>query len=133
MVIDVVNKVSYIIMSVLFFNLFFVFNYYFKIVNFLYIDFMFDNLMVKIIFVNFLVIFFDVIFITLYNFLKLYKLSYFLIILVGLLIGVLVSVLILKRGYELCDYLSIISFSIINVLFLSYSLYFEKEKQKVFG
>lgn len=127
------NKVSYVIMSILFFNVFFVFNYYFKIVNFLYLDFVFENRVLQFLFVNFFVVIFDVIFIILYNFFKLYKFSYFIIILVGFLIGALFSFFILKKGYELCDYLAIISYGVINVLFLSYSLYFEKERKKVFG
>ena len=126
------NKVSYVVMSVLFFNLFFVFNYYFKIIDFLYIDFLFENRLIQIIFVNSVLVFMDAIFIALYDKLKIYKLSYFLVVILGFFIGLCISLIIFEAKYNLSNYLAVISYFIINTLFISYSLYFEKYKNHVF-
>jgi hypothetical protein len=53
---------------------------------------------------------------------------------IGAVSGALISFLFLGcNKYEFGDYLSIISYFIINTIFISYSLYFEKEKISVFG
>jgi len=120
-------------MSLIFFNLLFIVYYYFKIVNFLYIDFVGINTLVNILFSNLFIIVFDVLYIILYKVINLDKLSYLLTSFLGVIIGVLYSFLLLGfNGYEAIDYLGIISFFTINTLFISYSLYFEKEKEFVF-
>lgn len=127
------NKVSYVIMSLLFFNLLFIFYYYFKIVNFLYINFISVNAFVNIFVTNLFIIILDVIYIILYKIVKLEKLSYWVTTFLGVIIGGMVSFLVLGiKGHEAIDYLGIISFFTINTVFISYSLYFEKEKEFVF-
>lgn len=127
------NKLSYIVMSLLFFNLLFIFFYYFKIVNFLYIDFVNINKLVNVLLTNVFVIAFDVFYMILYRVIKLERLSYLFTTLLGVIIGGLVSVLILGiNNHEVIDYLGIISFFTIDTLFFSYSLYFEKDKEFVF-
>lgn len=127
------NKISYIIMSVLFFNIIFIFYYYFKIVNFLYIDFVRGNIIAKTLITNIIIIVFNILYIFVYEYLKLYKLSYFMISILGLLIGIGASFIILNKEYEFSDYLAVISYFIINTVFVSYSLYFEKNKENVFN
>lgn len=127
------NKISYVVASLIFFNLLFIFYYYFKIVNFLYIDFVRINTLVNILITNLFIITFNVLYIILYKVIKLDRLSYLFTILLGGIIGGLFSVLILGvNNYEAIDYLGVISFFTINTLFISYSLYFEKEKELVF-
>lgn len=125
--------ISYLIMSLLFFNVLFVFYYYFKIVNFLYVDLFDVNRFMNIFTINLIVLIFDIVYILLYKLLKLEQLSYFTVIMIGFFLGLVSSYLLLKNdNYEVSDYLAVISFMIINILFLSYSLYFEKNKSNVF-
>ena len=127
------NKISYIIMSLIFFNLLFVFYFYFKIVNFLYIDFVGVNTFVNVLVSNLVIVVLDALYIVLYRLIKLEKLSYFWTSFIGVITGFLFSFLLLRfKEYEVIDYLGIVSFFTINTLFISYSLYFEKEKELVF-
>ena len=126
------EKISYIVMSVLFYNFMFIFLYYFKIVSYLYVDVFNLNKYLVITINNLFLILIDILFIYLYKTLKLYKLSYFFICIIGAFIGAIISVLVLKFNKEFSDYLAIVSYSIINTIFLAYSLYFEKNKEKVF-
>lgn len=127
------EKVSYVVMSLLFFNLLFIFYYYFKIVNFLYIDFVGINTLVNIVLSNLFIIVFDVLYIILYKTIKLEKLSYLFTVFLGIFLGGMVSLLVLGfNSHDAIDYLGIISFFTINTLFISYSLCFEKEKELVF-
>ena len=82
-------------MSLLFFNILFIFYYYFKIVNFLYIDFMSGNVLLNIMLTNLIILVFDVVYIYLYKFLNMYKLSYFYILLIGVFLGLIVSLVVL--------------------------------------
>ena len=129
------NKLSYIVMSLALFNLFFIFCYYFKIVNFLYINFADFNVVFNVIFTNLFVAVFDAFYIILFNKIKLYKLSYLFICFLGAFIGLVMSVIVLRfsDNYEIIDHLGIISFFAINTVFISYSLYFEKVKKTVFS
>lgn len=126
------EKISYIVMSVLFYNIMFIFLYYFKIVSYLYVDVFNLNKYLLIIINNLFVVFYDILFICVYEVLKLYKLSYFFISLLGVLIGSIFSVILFGFNRDISDYLAIISYSVINTIFLAYSLYFEKYKIKVF-
>lgn len=126
------EKISYIVMSVLFYNIMFIFLYYFKIVSYLYVDVFNLNKYLLIIINNLFVVFYDILFICMYEVLKLYKLSYFFISLLGALIGSIFGVILFGFNRDFSDYLAIISYSVINTIFLAYSLYFEKYKIKVF-
>jgi len=133
MVIVVKRVISYLVMSLLFFNVLFIFYYYFKIVNFLYIDFLNFNNFVNIILTNLIILTFDIIYIIMYRISKLDKLSYFFVVLLGMIIGIIASFIVLKdKNYEVIDYLGVISYFIINTVFLSYSLYFDNVKEVVF-
>jgi len=128
-----INKLSYLVMSLLFFNVLFIFFYYFKIVNFLYIDFIGNNTFFNILFTNLFILAVDVVYMFGYNIFIKKRFSYFLVVFIGALIGVFVSVFVLGLSkYELNDYLSIISYFIINVIFISYSLSFDQIKARVF-
>lgn len=128
-----VNKISYLVMSLVFFNVLFVFYYYFKIVNFLYIDFLNFNKLVNILFTNLLILTINIVYMGIFYCLKFRKFSYVFSVVIGFIIGVIISVFVLSnKGYEVVDYLGIISYFVINFVFISYSLYFEKEKELVF-
>ena len=121
-------------MSMLFFNIMFIFFYYFKIVSFMYTDLWGLSSLGGVILVNFLVLFFDLVYIYAYSLLGLYHLSYLKIFLLGLIMGTTLSILFLGWGkYVFGDHLAIISYVIINTIFISYSLYFDENKIKVFG
>lgn len=127
------NIFSYLFMSLLFFNIIFIFYYYFKIISFLYVDLFHCNVLTNIILVNLIVLVIDVFYILIYKCLNLYKLSYFSILFLGGGLGALFSFLFNFWGnYLIEDYLSIISYFIINTIFISYSLSFEKENMIVF-
>lgn len=127
------NKLSYIIMSVFIFNVLFTFYYYFKIVSFFYIDLFFYSRLINFFLINAFICFIDATYIILYHFVNLEEFSYFNFVLIGMFLGVCFSFITLGiNGYDVSDYLSIISFFIINTIFLSYSLSFEKEKKRVF-
>jgi len=128
------KNLSYLVMSLLFFNFLFIFYYYFKIVSFWYIGLFDVYIVLGAIFINFLVLIFDILYILIYEIFKFYRLSYFKVCIVGLVIGVIMSLLLLgiSDKYEFGDYLGIVSYFLINTIFISYSLYFEKEKIKVF-
>ncbi len=125
--------ISYYIMSLLFFNILFIFFYYFKIVNYLYIDFINLNKFLNIIVTNLFIIVIDSLIIIIYKLFFYNKFSFLLTICLGSLIGTVISIFLLNKDYELNDYLGILSFFIINTLFIIYSLYFEKHKEKVFN
>ena len=127
------KTLSYLMMSLVFFNILFLFYYYFRIVTFLYIDLFSFNKILNCIFINFIVLLIDIMLLTFYKPFKLYKLSYFKMVLLGIFIGVLMSLIILRwNNYEFGDYLSLVSYFLINTLFIIYSLNFEREKLIVF-
>lgn len=127
------NMVSYIIMSVFIFNVLFTFYYYFKIVDFFYIDLFFYSRLINFFLINSFICFINAIYIVLYHFVNLEEFSYFNFVLIGMFLGVCFSFIVLGiSGYGVSDYLSIISFFVINIIFISYSLSFEKEKKRVF-
>lgn len=124
---------SYIIMSMLFFNVLFIFYYYFKISSFLYVDLFNFNIITNTVLINLILAIINLLYIFIYKIFNLYKLSYFEVVMFGLVIGIIGSLLLLGiENYEIGDYLSIISYFIINILFISYSLNFEKTKIVVF-
>lgn len=126
------NKISYIIMSLLFFNVMFLFFYYFKICDFFYLDLFNIGYLKELLLSNAFVIFFDIIFMYFYDLFRMDKLSYFMIVILGVLLGGSVALLVLKLNYKTSDYLAIVSYFVINVVFLAYSLYFEKNKVNIF-
>lgn len=126
------NKLSYVIMSVLFFNVLFTFYYYFKIISFLYIDLFSFSRLLNVILVNLFIVVLDVVLILLYNYFYLQKMSYLRMVFFGLFVGGAISLILLKGNYKFDDYLSIISYFIINAIFIYYSLYFDDEKKRVF-
>ena len=127
------TKISYLIMSVLFFNVWFIFYYYFKIVSFLYIDLLNVSRIMNIIIVNLFVILFDILVIFLYKLFKNKNLTYFKVIILGTFLGCFISYITLeKRECEASDYLSIICYYLINTIFIYYSLQFNDNKIKVF-
>ena len=129
MVIVMAKKISYVVMSVIYFNLFFLFSYYFKIVDFMSNNFNVLNIIVA----NLLVVIFDAFYILFFNVLKVYKLSYLWCVISSVFIGFIISFIIFKTNYNFNNYLSVISFFTINFIFLNYSLRFEKEKNNVFN
>lgn len=127
------NKISYLLMSVIFFNILFIFYYYFKIVNFFYINLFKFSVILNVLFINFWVLLIDVFILIFYYLFKRFKLSYFKMICIGLFIGGLMSFVLLGvNKYEFNDYIAVISYFVINTVFIFYSLQFEVEKIKVF-
>ena len=127
------KKISYLVMSLLFFNVLFIFYYYFKMVNFFYINLFDYNLVVNIMIVNFIVTLADVLIMLFYESLGFNKYPYFLFVIIGCFIGTIISFVFLGLGsYEFSDYLSIVSFFTIDIVFIGYSLKFDEEKEKVF-
>lgn len=125
------KKISYLFMSLVFFNFLFLFYYYFKIVDFLYIELFNYNALINILIVNFIILIIDVFLILFYEFIYL---SYFKMVLLGIVIGVIVCCFFSLTGeYNISDYLATISYFIINIIFICYSLLFDKEKKVVFG
>lgn len=123
------RNVSYLVMSLLFFNVLFIFYYYFKIVNFSYADLFGFSKLLNGILVNLYVLVLDIISILFYKICKIWKLSYFKTVILGFIIGNIASFILLGfNKYEFKDYLSIISYFMINTIFIFYSLYFEEEK-----
>lgn len=126
--------VSYLIMSLFLFNLLFIFYYYFRIISFWYLGVFNLNLLSNLLIVNIFVLVFDGIYILMYKIFNLYKLSYYKIVFFGLIIGFILSVLILRvKISQFSDYLAIISYFIINIIFISSSLSFDEESKEVFG
>ena len=75
----------------------------------------------------------DIVLIFIYSLFSKYKFSYFNIVLIGLLIGILVSFISLRlNNYGLNNYFAIVSYFVINTIFISYSLSFKEEKKIVF-
>ena len=117
-------------MSLVFFNVLFLFYFYFKIVDFLYIELFDYGFLINIILVNAVVLVIDFFLILLYKF---FYSSYFKMFLLGGVIGGIICYLLSLTGsYSFGDYLSIISYFIINTIFVCYSLWFDIEKKEVF-
>ena len=132
---EIMKKIlSYLIMSLLFFNILFLFYYYFKIVTFLYIDLFDFYILVNTLLINVIVTLSNIFFVLVYKWLNFYKLSYFKVVILGLFIGGLMSLIFLRanKSYEIGDYLAVISYFVINTVFISYSLSFDKDRNIVF-
>lgn len=95
-------------------------------------DFFNFNKLVNLLLTNLLIFMFDIIFIVSYELFKFRKFSYFFMVLIGCFVGIVVSVFLLDDGYGFVEYLGVISYFIIDVVFLSYSLYFDEIKNSVF-
>ena len=121
-------------MSLLFFNVLFIFYYYFKIVDFLYIDLFDFNYLINSFIMNFIVIVVDIFVMFLWTCFKMKRSSYFCYVLLGLVIGVIMSFILLGiSSHKLYDYLAFCSYFLINTIFICYSLTFDKNKVKVFA
>lgn len=128
-----IRKISYVIVSVLYFNLFFMFCYYFKIVEFFSDKFLLENRLFDVLVINLFLVAFDVLYILFFSVIKTQKLSYFWYVGSGVFLGVIISFILFKTNNKFSDYLSMVSFFTVNSIFLSYSLMFEKEKNNVFS
>jgi len=128
-----IRKISYVIVSVLYFNLFFMFCYYFKIVEFFSDKFLLENRLFDVLVINLFLVAFDVLYILFFSVIKTQKLSYFWYVGSGVFLGVIISFILFKTNNKFSDYLSMVSFFTVNNIFLSYSLMFEKEKNNVFS
>ena len=127
------NKLYYIVMSLLVFNILFTFYYYFRIVDFLYINLFKYSALINVILVNISLLLIDITYIFIYKLLKFDRFSYLKIVFIGVVLGCLFSVLYLGiKENEFRSYLAIVSFFTINTIFISYSLSFEEEKKRVF-
>ena len=113
-------------MSLLVFNILFTFYYYFRIVDFLYINLFKYNALINVILVNISLLLIDITYIFIYKLLKFDRFSYLKIVFIGVVLGCLFSVLDLGiKENEFRSYLAIVSFFTINTIFISYSLSFE--------
>lgn len=120
-------------MSVLWFNLFFLFCYYFRIIEFFDDGFLFENKIFNVLFLNFLVAVFDVFLMFFLGKFIVENMSYFAVVIVSFFIGFIISFIFFKTNYKFSDYLFVVSFVIINDIFMSYSLKFEREKNDLFS
>ena len=91
------------------------------------------NILLSILLINSFVILFNLFYIIVYKFLNFYKMSYFFIVFLGIFLGMAFSFLLRGDKYEINDYLAVISYFVVDIIFVSYSLYFEKEGKKVFN
>jgi hypothetical protein len=82
---------------------------------------------------NLIVVLVDIISLFLYKFVIRFKNNYGMYVFVGLVIGLIFSMIMFSTSkYEFSDYLAVISYFLINNVFIMYSLSFETEKMKVF-
>ena len=111
----------------------FLFYFYFRIVSFFYLDLFSYSYLFNFFIVNSIIVLIDVIAFISYRFISDFKNYYILYVFIGLVIGLFLCFLMFSLNkYEFSDYLAIISYFVINNVFIMYSLSFEKEKKKVF-
>lgn len=127
------NFLGYIFMSLLFFNILFLFYFYFRIVSFFYLEVFPFKYIENLFLANLIVVLVDIISLFLYKFVIRFKNNYGMYVFVGLVIGLVFSMIMFSTSkYEFSDYLAVISYFLINNVFIMYSLSFETEKMKVF-
>ena len=127
------NFLGYIFMSLLFFNILFLFYFYFRIVSFFYFEVFPFKYIENLFLANLIVVLVDIISLFLYKFVISFKNNYGMYVFVGLVIGLVFSMIMFSTSkYEFSDYLAVISYFLINNVFIMYSLSFETEKMKVF-
>lgn len=127
------NFLGYIFMSLLFFNILFLFYFYFRIVSFFYLEVFPFKYIENLFLANLIVVLVDIISLFLYKFVICFKNNYGVYVFVGLVIGLVFSMIMFSTSkYEFSDYLAVISYFLINNVFIMYSLSFETEKMKVF-
>lgn len=128
------NILSYILMSLLLFNIMFFLCFYFKITSFFYLEVLNLSNSINFIIINCFVIIIDLVCIFFEKFIGYRKNYYFWYLIIGVAFGSFSCLVLLgKNSLMVSDYVSIISYFVINTIFIMYSLSFEKEKRKVFG
>ena len=125
---DIMKKVSYVLLVLVFFNLSINLLYYLQVVNYNAIK-IFDNYF-DVLFTNILLIILIVIYMFIYLRFMIERFNYFKSVILGVIIGIVICVL--YRGLAFEEYLFIVLSSALITTFISYSLYFERIKDEVF-
>ena len=125
---DIMKKVSYVLLVLVFFNLSINLLYYLQVVNYNAIK-IFDNYL-DVLFTNVLLIMLIVIYMFIYLRFMIERFNYFKSVILGVIIGIVICVL--YRGLAFEEYLFIVLSSALITTFISYSLYFERIKDEVF-
>jgi hypothetical protein len=116
--------ISYIIMSLIIFNIIFNVYYFFKIINLSYTNVFEFSIYINIVIVNLMIILIDILFILINFFVKF---NYYRMIGLGIFIGFLIIMFCKYNfNYLLSDYLFILSFTTIDSIFISYSYSYRK-------
>lgn len=118
----------YIFLVIVFFNISIFSFYYLGTIN--HYSFNIFNNYIDILITNLFIVILLVIYSFIYLKCLINKFNYFITMLVGLLIGIIISVCITNLIFE--EYLYICLFSSFSLTFISYSIYFERIKDKVF-
>ena len=125
---DIMKKVSYVLLVLVFFNLSINLLYYLQVVNYNAIK-IFDNYF-DVLFTNILLIILIVIYMFIYLRFMMERFNYFKSVILGAIIGI--GICFLYRGLAFEEYLFIVLSSALITTFISYSLYFERIKDEVF-
>ena len=125
---DIMKKVSYVLLVLVFFNLSINLLYYLQVVNYNAIK-IFDNYL-DVLFTNILLIILIVIYMFIYLRFMMERFNYFKSVILGAIIGI--GICFLYRGLAFEEYLFIVLSSALITTFISYSLYFERIKDEVF-
>ena len=125
---DIMKKVSYVLLVLVFFNLSINLLYYLQVVNYNAIK-IFDNYF-DVLFTNILLIILIVIYMFIYLRFMMERFNYFKSVILGAIIGI--GICFLYRGLAFEEYLFIVLSSALITTFISYSLYFGRIKDEVF-
>lgn len=122
---------SYVIVTLMLFNIMIAFYHYFKLIDYWYLFDMKETL--NILYSNCLILFINVLYLFCFRLVLKMNIPYFVINTFNLIIGICLSVVILGFYKQFSDYLSLVSYFTISFLLLSSSLSFDLNKEKVFG